>query len=107
MEITNRQAYYILIFILSVFVIGSLTGLSWFLAFANDEQGAGLPETIGYCAFLVFRFPTHNLIWLRPDLISSLFFPGLMVNVILYSVLTTFIVAKAQIKMERKPRNVE
>ena len=102
MEVTNRQAFNILIFIFSLFVIGILTALSWLLAFANDEGGPSLIGTIGHYSFLIFRFPTHNLIWLRPELISKWFTPGLIINVFLYFLLVTFIAAKVR---NRKKEN--
>jgi hypothetical protein len=101
MEVTDRRAINILIFIFSLFVIGILTALSWLLAFANDEGGPSLIGKIGHYAFLIFRFPTHNLIWLKPELISKWFVPGLIVNVFIYSALTTFIVVKFKIRKER------
>jgi hypothetical protein len=101
-EDTNRHySVNIVIFIFSVFIISILTGISWFLAFANDEQGPSLVGAIGHYMFLVFRFPTHNIIWLRPELINSWFVPGLAINVFLYSMLTTVIVAKLRINRQQ------
>jgi hypothetical protein len=93
-EITDKQAFNTLIFIISFIFIGILTTLSWILAFGNDEGGPSTIGLIGYYSFHVFRFPTHNLIWLKPELISKLFAPGLLINVLLYSALTTFFVSK-------------
>jgi hypothetical protein len=93
-KISNRQASVVLIFIVSTLVIGFLTALSLLLAFANDEQGPSTLGLIGHYSFYVFRFPTHNLIWLEPELISSLFIPGLFVNVFLYSTLMTYIIVR-------------
>jgi hypothetical protein len=84
-----------------MFIIGIVTGVSWLLAFANDEQGPSFIGSIGHYMFLLFRFPTHNLIWLRPELISDWFVPGLVINVFLYSILTTGIVAKIRGKKEK------
>lgn len=101
METTNRQAFNVLIFFFSLLIIGLLTTLSWILAFANDEQGPSLIGSIGHYMLLLFRFPTHNIIWLRPELISTWFVPGLAINVFLYSALTTVIMAKIRAKKEK------
>lgn len=93
-RISNSQASVILTFIVSAFVIGLLTALSFLLAWSNDEQGPNTLGLIGHYSFYVFRFPTHNLIWLRPEWIGPLFFPGLFVNVVLYSTLITYAVTQ-------------
>lgn len=93
-KISTRQASTALTFILLVAAIGLLTVVSWLLAFANEEQGPSTIGLIGTYAYYVFRFPTHNLIWLKPDLISSLAFPGLFVNVLLYSALATYVIVR-------------
>ena len=85
-----------------MFVIGILTGISLLLAFANDEGGPSLIGTIGYYMFLLFRFPTHNLIWLKSELISTWFFPGLVINIVLYSILTTYVAAKLRSRKTRR-----
>jgi hypothetical protein len=94
MEITDRQAFNGLMFIISSFIIGLLTALSLVLAWANEEQGPNTIRLIGHYCFYIFRFPTHNLVWQRPELIDKLFFPGLLVNVFLYASLTTFVIAR-------------
>lgn len=100
----DTNTYYsinIVIFLFSLFVIGLLTGVSWLLAFANDEQGPSLIGSIGHYMFLLFRFPTHNIIWMNPELIGAWFFPGLAINVVLYSILTTIVVARIRTRREK------
>lgn len=100
-DTSKHYSINIVIFFFSLFFIGVLTGISWLLAFANDEQGPSFIGSIGHYMFLVFRFPTHNMIWLRPELISTWFVPGLAINVLLYSILTTVVVSKIRAKREK------
>jgi hypothetical protein len=84
-------------------VIGILTGLSWLTAFAYDEgttyESIGI---IGYYSFHIFRFPSHNIIWLKPELIGKWFFPGLLINVVFYaSLITTVLIFYRKIKREK------
>jgi hypothetical protein len=97
MELTNKQAFNGLIFILSSFILAILAGVSFIVAWAHDEgtinEGIGY---IGYYSFCVFRFPTHNLLWYFMPYSSRVdfFFLGLFINVLLYVTLTTFIVSR-------------
>jgi len=91
----DRQAYIGFVFFVSLTIIGLLTGISILLAFGYDE--GTLDNTLGllgHYSFLLFRFPTHNLIWLKPELISELFVPGLVVNIFIYSTLATYIITR-------------
>ena len=95
MATTSEQATNILVFLLSSFIIGILTAISFVGAFAVDEGTAsGFIAQVLYHAFLIFRFPMHNLIWLKPELIGAWFVPGLFINIIIYGSLTTFIISK-------------
>lgn len=95
MTIRNKYGFTAGLFILSCFIVGILTFSSFILAWAYDEGTIYEPVGIvGHYLFLVLRLPTHNLIWQRPALIEKLFFPGLLVNIVIYSLAITFAVSK-------------
>ena len=97
----------IVIFIISMLIISFMTFLSFITAFAHDE--GTINETIGiigYYSFYVFRFPSHNIIWLKPELIGKLFMPGLFINIIFYSTALTIIINRI-IKKKNKAEGKE
>jgi hypothetical protein len=92
----QKGSYNGLVFVVLLLGFGILTALSWFLAYGHGE---GCDSTIciaGYYSFYLFRFPTHNIIFLKEGLVKDLFIPGLIVNVFFYSSLITFIVARSR-----------
>lgn len=82
------------VFLISFLIIGTLTFFSFLTAFAYDEGTINKTiGMIGYYSFYIFRFQTHNIIWMKPQWIDALFFPGLICNVFLYSIVVTFIIS--------------
>ena len=91
MRISDRATWTVLIYLVSVCVIAPLTFFSWLIAFGHDEGTMYEPlGLIGYCAFYVFRFPTHTfLTW---DHATDFYTPGLIINIFINSALTTIII---------------
>ena len=95
MDFLQRKKYPInrKVFIINLILIGILMIISFIAAWAADEGtlGDGLIGNLFANLFYVLRFPTHNLLW--PLMTSGngilfiLFFPGLIVNLIFYSIL--------------------
>jgi hypothetical protein len=69
-------------------VIGLLTILTLFSAWANEEGtlGNNILEFLGAKLFNIFRFPTHVMFWNACDS-SILFFLGLMINSLFYALI--------------------
>lgn len=70
---------YTLFFIL-LLIIGMLTGISFLMAFANDEGMGGLIHP-----FLIFRFPTHTLFWIYFSSTGTRYTLGLFINIFVNS----------------------
>jgi hypothetical protein len=89
---SDKLTWTFLIYLVSLFVVGPLTFLSWLIAFAHDEGAIAEPVgVIGHYAFLIFRFPTHNVMdWYNIE--GDYFFVGLIGNIFINAALTTGIV---------------
>jgi hypothetical protein len=89
---SDKFTWTILAYIASLFVVGPLTFLSWLVAFAHSE--GTIAESVGILgsyAFLIFRFPVHNLLdWLSIE--DDYFFSGLILNIFINSALVTWVV---------------
>jgi hypothetical protein len=81
------------IFLLAFFATSFLTILSWLFAFAKDEGQIDEKDELiqGFIAdsFNFFRLPIHGIFepWILSDGIGW-YFPGLMLNVVFWSLLT-------------------
>ncbi|NQU53801.1 MAG: hypothetical protein HQ522_14825 [Bacteroidetes bacterium] len=68
-------------------LIGIMTILSFFAAWAKDEGtiGDSIVWNVFAYMFNIFRFPTHNLLWDWMN--GGLFFIGLILNTMLYGLI--------------------
>jgi hypothetical protein len=87
---TGRINWIFVVFALIVF--GILTCESFLGAWSYDDGFRNRRVTMDYHLFLIMRFPTHTLLldFINPDsaFIPILFFAGLLLNVIFYSLLS-------------------
>jgi hypothetical protein len=92
MTTTDKFVWTVLTYVVSLFIIAPLTFISWLLAFAHNEGASvGSAGVVGYYAFYLFRFPTHNLIdWFNVK--GDYFFIGLILNIFINAGLMTWIV---------------
>jgi hypothetical protein len=89
-------------FFILLIVIGGLTVFSFLTAFGKDEGTLGDNFFLNFMAnaFYVFRFPTHVLFWKYMN--GGIFFLGLFINVIFYSLLIEFIISYFKMRKDNR-----